>query len=322
MQTTLSLIIIGATIPRTDQRLIKLTSCLSLKIYNCIYKETAFSLPPDGVLRHLDIKNTSFPNNASLRCIETLASLSNENIINSYNAIATGNETIYTRAFKSKSELKNITLKDTSKVTDFVETFSNCRKLEKIDNIDFSSCKNASGTFQECNNLKEINGNLNFSQCNNLSSMFSACHKLYEIGDLDLSSCTSMYNAFSYCLFLRRVGNLITPNVQNFQSLFQNCVNLKTIESIDLNSCTRANSMFAFCCSLQNIASISNIKISGIDFSPCINLNHASLIRILNALHDYSGETTTYTLILGATNLAKLTEEEIAIGTSKGWTIS
>ena len=44
---------------------------------------------------------------------------------------------------------------------------------------------------------------------------------------------------------------------------------------------------------------------------------------MLNKLADVTSETgTTYTLKLGNFNLGKLTAEEVAIGTNKGWTIS
>lgn len=45
------------------------------------------------------------------------------------------------------------------------------------------------------------------------------------------------------------------------------------------------------------------------------------LLKAINALYDYSGGTQ-HTLTMGATNLAKLTAEDIAIATAKNWTIA
>lgn len=46
------------------------------------------------------------------------------------------------------------------------------------------------------------------------------------------------------------------------------------------------------------------------------------LVNIINNLADMSGTDTVYTLNLGTDNLAKLTEEQIAIAEAKGWEIT
>lgn len=46
------------------------------------------------------------------------------------------------------------------------------------------------------------------------------------------------------------------------------------------------------------------------------------LVSIVNNLADMSGTDTVYTLNLGTDNLAKLTEEQIAIATAKGWEVT
>ena len=51
------------------------------------------------------------------------------------------------------------------------------------------------------------------------------------------------------------------------------------------------------------------------------NLTHDSLAAMINNLYDYSGGTA-HTLTIGATNLAKLSAEEIAAATAKNWTIA
>jgi len=67
------------------------------------------------------------------------------------------------------------------------------------------------------------------------------------------------------------------------------------------------------------------------DLSGTYNLSHESLIDIItNGLYDLNltydvangGKLYTQQLILGSTNMAKLTAEEIAIATNKGWSVS
>lgn len=69
---------------------------------------------------------------------------------------------------------------------------------------------------------------------------------------------------------------------------------------------------------LENITGNPNFKVS-LDLSSCTKLTHDSLMVIINGLQTVTGSKV---LTLGATNLAKLTYEEKAIATSKGWTLA
>lgn len=52
-------------------------------------------------------------------------------------------------------------------------------------------------------------------------------------------------------------------------------------------------------------------------------LSHESLVNIINNLYDIKTKgVKPQKLILGSTNLAKLTAEEIAVATNKGWNVS
>lgn len=77
----------------------------------------------------------------------------------------------------------------------------------------------------------------------------------------------------------------------------------------------------------QQTANYANYTL---DLSKSTGLTHDSLMNVINGLYDLNltynvaGGGTLYTqqLVLGETNLAKLTEDEIAIATNKGWTVS
>ena len=49
-----------------------------------------------------------------------------------------------------------------------------------------------------------------------------------------------------------------------------------------------------------------------------------SLMNVINILYDCraNGETTTRTVTLGTTNLNKLTDEQKAVATNKGWDLT
>ena len=149
-----------------------------------------------------------------------------------------------------------------------------------------------------------------------------------KIIGLDLSNVTDLdnfaFNSFYAYDFFKDYGEQWnTSNVTNFNNAF-NATGLRYIPSLDFTNASNISNMFNTATNLINIGEISNIKITGINLTQAINLNHDTLLRFLNALYDYAaeGNTGTFTLTLGTTNLNKLTDEEKAIATNKGWTLS
>ena len=69
---------------------------------------------------------------------------------------------------------------------------------------------------------------------------------------------------------------------------------------------------------LTDITGNPNFKVS-LYLSYCENLTHDSIMVIINGLQTV---TSTQTLTLGSTNLAKLTEAEKQIAIDKGWTLA
>lgn len=108
----------------------------------------------------------------------------------------------------------------------------------------------------------------------------------------------------------------------NANYLFCNNLDIKEYTFNPTHVLTGVIYMFGYCHSLNKINFYDNFKVNDLDFTQCRILTHDSLIDMLNKLADVTGEATTYTLKLGDFNLGKLTAEEVAIGTNKGWTIS
>ena len=71
---------------------------------------------------------------------------------------------------------------------------------------------------------------------------------------------------------------------------------------------------------MNGIKNIKNIN-TDIAINNSTYLNRTTLLKIINALVDLTGQTTK-TLTLGSINLAKLTDEEKAIATNKNWTLA
>ena len=117
------------------------------------------------------------------------------------------------------------------------------------------------------------------------------------------------------------VDDLIQPNdtenVTNMYGMFYNCNKLTTIPQLNTSKVDNMNNIFASCSSLKSIL-MTNIGVS-LDISASTLFERTDLVTILNNLKTV---TTTKTLKMGATNLAKLTDEDKLIATNKGWTLA
>lgn len=154
-------------------------------------------------------------------------------------------------------------------------------------------------------------GNKNFDLVNHLQNLGII---------LDFSQSTNM----NYCFFnstINRVGIINCTKAGNLSNLFAHSY----IETID-KWIVCENNAFIFCftgCeSLKNIIIEGTIANNGLDLVDCVNLTHDSIMSFINALKDFSGTTTTKSITFGATNLAKLTDEEKLLATQKGWTLA
>jgi len=144
------------------------------------------------------------------------------------------------------------------------------------------------------------------------------------IGYEDTSDVTSFQYMFYECSSLIRAPDFDTSNGYTFYGMFLGCINLKIVPAYNVGkartgtiSKNRFNFMFEGCESLEEIH-MYGMKYS-FDISASTQFTESALVEILNNLGTV---TTTQTLTMGADNLAKLTEEEKAIATNKGWTLA
>lgn len=158
----------------------------------------------------------------------------------------------------------------------------------------------------------------------NFSNMFYACSSLTTIPQLDTSNGTNFGAMFNGCSALTSILQLSTSNGTNFNGMFSNCTALTTISLLNMSSMsgTSCINMFYNCTALKNITFEGTIPVRGnmSVFSSCPNLTVDSLMSFINALTNMSS-SATYTITIGSTNLAKLTEEQIQIATDKRITL-
>lgn len=102
--------------------------------------------------------------------------------------------------------------------------------------------------------------------------------------------------------------------------MFWECYSLETIPEYDFSNVTGDTvGIFSDCRALTNVGGFVGLKVST-DFSSSSLLTHDSLMSIINKAADVNKNPQTLTF--GATNLAKLTDEEKAIAINKGWTLA
>lgn len=158
----------------------------------------------------------------------------------------------------------------------------------------------------------------------NFSNMFYACSSLTTIPQLDTSNGTNFGAMFNGCSALTSILQLSTSNGTNFNGMFSVCTALTTISLLNMSSMsgTSCINMFYNCTALENVTFEGTIPVRGniTVFSTCPNLTVESLMSFINALTNMNS-SVTYTITIGSTNLAKLTEEQIQIATDKRITL-
>ncbi len=183
--------------------------------------------------------------------------------------------------------------------------------------INSSSCKDFTGLyyFARCDKIPRIDT----SSGTNFRYMFREA-KISYIPDLDTSNGTDFEMMF-YQTAIPVVPRLDTSKGTKFDNMFGYCYTAE-IPEIDMTNAISCVNMFVNSNDQFNktrkLGGFKNLKLS-LDLSHLIYLTHESLLNVLNKL---AAIDTPQTLTLGTANLAKLTDAEKAIATSKGWTLA
>lgn len=226
----------------------------------------------------------------------------------------------------------------------------------------WSSLKKANFLVSNCNVLKTVNvTGLVSDKFTSLQEMFGSDMALTTIIGLDtwnVSNVTDFYETFEECRMLsdetlKQVEKWKVTKPTRFTSMFYNCQLLKTLDLSGwrTDTLTNVNSMFTYCritdlnitgWNLSMITNTSNwfsgcydlVNLQfGYDIKYSFSLSNSSkltvdsLLSVINGLYNFTGNGETPTssqgkLTLGSTNLAKLSDEQKAIATDKGWTLA
>jgi hypothetical protein len=107
----------------------------------------------------------------------------------------------------------------------------------------------------------------------------------------------------------------------DMRDAFSTCDKLATLVLKISGSKTFNANTFVDCKALTNLSIIGTIESNNFNVQWSTNLTHDSLMSIIEALVDKRGVSGTWTVTLGATNIAKLTADEQKIAENKGWNL-
>jgi len=173
-----------------------------------------------------------------------------------------------------------------------------------------------------------------------IANLFIYFGALTKVVMPNTSNIDTFDTAFSGCRALVEAPECETSKSIEWSKTFNACSALETVPLYDFSNATVVAEMFAGCTNLKNLGGFLNygkaIKSTAtnarhkLDLSASTLITHDSLMNVINNLYDLNltynvangGTLYRQYLILGSTNLAKLTEEEKAIATNKGWLLA
>ena len=278
------------------------------------YAKSVMALGDVSFRTAIDIVNKSDAQNVDLTMISPKNETSLDNLfyrntnlthINASNW-DTSNITSLVFTFGGMDNLKSVDFADwdVSNVTTFFGMFDASAKIENIDvsKWDTSSAKNMAWMFNR-NNLKHLDvSNFNTSKVTNMFAMFSGSNSLtqLDISNFDTSNVLDFGRTFSYWSGVNKELN---------------------ISGLDLSKCSSMDGTFLrseFKVILCDGLRLPNIDMSNIGLDYSTELTVDSIVGLLNALPQ---SDKGYSFQIGSVNITKLSDEQKAIATNKGWTL-
>lgn len=245
--------------------------------------------------------------------------------------ISPRNETDLSYLFENKNIVNlNLSNWDTSNVTSMQGLFSNLKNLESVECADWDTSNVTSfyAILDACHSLKTFDtSKWVTSSATNMAWMFSGVGlEELDVSNFNTSKVTNMHTMFagSQAIVKLDVSNFDTSNVLDFGHAFaywhKVCEELN-ISGLNLTKCTSMAETFfrsSFIVIISDGLKLPNIDMSNIGLTYSTKLSVDSIVGLLNAL---PLSDKGYSFQIGSDNIAKLTDEQKAIATDKGWTL-
>ena len=253
--------------------------------------------------------------------------------------------------FKGCTKLKDVSKfkvyfnKLTSSRYLLTETFMNCKSLETLPPIASTTSENYIGravfytsAFEGCTSFNPtttftVNVSTSNTASYNFSRMFYNCTSLTQpvITGITNNKGTAHKADYMYynCKALNTASSIKFTNFTDISYMYYGCTSLTSIPKMDCGNIEKCDSFAASCSALTTLGGFTNLgqkaNLTGTDwmfrYSPA--LTRDSILNVFNKLYDRaSAGYSVLTFHINSTPLALLSEDDIAIATNKGWTIS
>ena len=198
-------------------------------------------------------------------------------------------------------------------------SFCNCYDLQRI-NVEYIYANAFKYSFYNCYDLLELPNICLDESVNGLQSTFKSCRKITKINNLIIQgNLTSLNDAFSGCNLLEELPLFETKNITSLINAFTNLPSIVEFPEYDFSSVKRNNQSLRYLDNMERFKA-KNLGVSFI-LSSSTKMTREALLEVINNVKDLTGSSSA-TLTLGSTLLAKLTEDDIAIATNKNWTLA
>ena len=230
----------------------------------------------------------------------------------------TSNTTDMSFMFNGCNSLQTVPQFDTSNTTDMSFMFSGCKKLQTVPQFDTSKTTDMRSMFYYCTSLTTV-PKFNTANVTNMNMMFGGCTSLQTVPLFNTSNVTDMGEMFSDCKNLTTVPQFDTSKTTDMRSMFTRCTSLTSVSKFDTSKTTDIFYMFNSCSSLTTLGGFTGLKLN-LDLSSCPLLTVDSIMNVINNAADMTSSPKTLTLNKNVFN--KLSQEQIATATAKGWNIA
>ena len=243
--------------------------------------------------------------------------------------------------FRECQQLKRINITDWKTITKCDSLFNNCYQMLEIPNgFSLGTSTDMSAIFAYCSSLKSL-PILDTSNVLKVNSAFRECTSLTEIPLYDFGNVSNINYCFEDCSNITTLPPFNTRNVRDCYNFVNKCSNLQSLPLLDFGSVNRTNNLLGGY-TFKNLTDLGGFKdlktsVTSNFLNLCPNLTVESLMNVINNLWDWTDYPdgnaplndgtihnfgTSHSLKFGSTNLNKLTEEQIAVATAKGWTLT